>query len=199
MASQQPAAADATPSPGGTTPVQMLCIGLAVASPLAMLLPPRKMDLRFMILSGVFSVSTNRLAYEYTGQSLYSRFSSRVGSAFDTSQPEGIRRTQERIREEKAARRARDEEDRRRSLGLSAAAAAAAAEGGKQNEGEESPPSPGVAGALHRTWMGGEKSGWKERRLEEERKALEEGKGYGDLIMEHIREAFGGSKPDEPK
>jgi hypothetical protein len=47
--------------------------------------------------------------------------------------------------------------------------------------------------------MGGEKSGWKERRLEEERKALEEGKGYGDLIMEHIREAFGGSKPDEPK
>lgn len=41
-------------------------------------------------------------------------------------------------------------------------------------------------GALERVWMAGETEGWKERRLEEERKALQEGKGYGDLIKEHV-------------
>ena len=39
---------------------------------------------------------------------------------------------------------------------------------------------------MERVWMGGETEGWKERRLREEQKALDEGKGYGDLIKEHI-------------
>lgn len=39
---------------------------------------------------------------------------------------------------------------------------------------------------VRRLWMGGESEGWKERRLREEQKALSEGKGYGDLIQEHI-------------
>jgi hypothetical protein len=41
-------------------------------------------------------------------------------------------------------------------------------------------------GIVQRVWMGGESEGWKERRLREEQKALSEGKGYGDLIQEHI-------------
>jgi hypothetical protein len=38
--------------------------------------------------------------------------------------------------------------------------------------------------------MGNEEEGWKERRLREEQKALDEGKGYGDMIKEHIWEVW---------
>ncbi|KAJ8108263.1 hypothetical protein OPT61_g8292 [Boeremia exigua] len=41
-------------------------------------------------------------------------------------------------------------------------------------------------GALKKFWMGGETEGWKERRLEEEKKALQEGKSYTDMIYEQI-------------
>lgn len=49
-------------------------------------------------------------------------------------------------------------------------------------------------GVLGRLWMGGEEEGWKERRLEEERKALEEGKGYTDMILEQIWEVWNWDK-----
>lgn len=47
---------------------------------------------------------------------------------------------------------------------------------------------------LSRIWMGDEKEGWKERRLEEERKALEEGKGYMDMIFEQIWDVWNWDK-----
>jgi hypothetical protein len=55
-------------------------------------------------------------------------------------------------------------------------------------EGEQS------RSALGRLWMGDEKEGWKERRLEEERKALEEGKGYMDMIFEQVWEVWNWDK-----
>ena len=67
-------------------------------------------------------------------------------------------------------------------------------EGGK--EGEEK------RGVLGKVWMGEEKEDWKVRRLEEERKALESGKGYADLIVEQIWDVWnqtwkGGKKAEE--
>ena len=47
-------------------------------------------------------------------------------------------------------------------------------------------------GVLGRIWMGGEDENWKERRMQEERAAMEEGKGYGEVMMEQIREVFRG-------
>lgn len=41
-------------------------------------------------------------------------------------------------------------------------------------------------GVLKKIWMGGETEGWRERRLEEEKQALEEGKSYTDMIYEQI-------------
>ncbi|KAG6303918.1 hypothetical protein E4U09_003762 [Claviceps aff. purpurea] len=73
----------------------------AVIAPLAMLLPPRKLDFRFFILAGTFSLSTNHLAQEYTGHSLYARFGNRVGSAFDNTLPEGAQRTRQLLKEQK--------------------------------------------------------------------------------------------------
>ncbi|KAL7778024.1 hypothetical protein CFE70_004698 [Pyrenophora teres f. teres 0-1] len=49
----------------------------------------------------------------------------------------------------------------------------------ERNDGQEK-------GILSKLWMGDEEEGWKEKRLEEERKALEEGKGYGEMIIEQI-------------
>lgn len=49
-------------------------------------------------------------------------------------------------------------------------------------------------GIFERLWMGDEKEDWKARRLEEERKALEEGKGYTDMILEQIWDVWNWDK-----
>lgn len=59
-------------------------------------------------------------------------------------------------------------------------------------------------GVLSKIWMGDEKEGWRERRLEEEKKALEEGKTYTDMIFEQIWDVWNwdknkGSGGDEGK
>lgn len=41
-------------------------------------------------------------------------------------------------------------------------------------------------GLAEKIWMGEEKEGWKERRVAEDRRKFEEGKGYGDIIMDQI-------------
>lgn len=51
-------------------------------------------------------------------------------------------------------------------------------------------------GVMERVWMGGETEGWKERRLREEQEALDSGKGYGDLIKEHIWDVWTWGKND---
>lgn len=63
-----------------------------------------------------------------------------------------------------------------------------------QNEGYDD---GGVRSLFRKVWMGDEKAGWQKRRLEREREELESGKGYGDMIMEQVREVlpgFGGGK-----
>lgn len=54
-------------------------------------------------------------------------------------------------------------------------------------------------GIAERVWMGGEEEGWKERRLREEAEALAEGKGYGDLIKEHVSDVWSWGKESESK
>lgn len=62
-------------------------------------------------------------------------------------------------------------------------------EKGRRLEGREEEKS-----VLGKLWMGDEKEGWKERRLEEERKAIEEGKGYMDMIFEQVWEVWNWDK-----
>lgn len=66
--------------------------------------------------------------------------------------------------------------------------------GRKDLERREVDEGKGVEGALKKLWMGDEKEGWKERRLEEERKALEEGKTYMDMIFEQIWDVWNWDK-----
>ncbi|PFH62081.1 hypothetical protein XA68_15172 [Ophiocordyceps unilateralis] len=75
----------------------------AIMAPLAMLLPPRRVDIRFVVLFGTFSLATNHLAYEYTGETLLGRFGRRFASVGDL--PDGAKRTQQ------ALKKQRDDDD----------------------------------------------------------------------------------------
>ena len=57
----------------------------------------------------------------------------------------------------------------------------------RQEEDEREKKERGIIGKL---WLGGEGEDWKEKRDQKEKEALEEGKGYGDLIMEQIWEVW---------
>lgn len=70
---------------------------------------------------------------------------------------------------------------------------ASAPEDLKQRIQERQRKETGVAGLARRLWFGSEKEDWKEKRIREEKEALEEGRGYGGLIGDAVREAFGGS------
>ena len=209
----------APPPPDAPRPTDSLfnaiSIGVAVLSPIAMLLPPRKMDLRFFALSAAFSISTNQLAYNYTGQSLYSRFGSRVASAFDTSPPAGVQLARDRLREEKAARLAHEawqqQQQQQQQQGQLPPQSPAPRQQQEQQErknaeqtkanGDDNKTreSKGLADLVKKTWMGDETEGWQQRRAAEERAALEEGKGVGELIADHIRDAFGYRSVDDHK
>ncbi|RDA93435.1 hypothetical protein CP533_2636 [Ophiocordyceps camponoti-saundersi (nom. inval.)] len=70
----------------------------AIITPLAILLPPRRLDLRFAVLFGTFSLATNHLAWEYTGESVWGRLGRRFSSFTDL--PEGAKRTQQVLKEQ---------------------------------------------------------------------------------------------------
>ncbi|MBE3048259.1 hypothetical protein IMZ48_38295 [Candidatus Bathyarchaeota archaeon] len=160
-------------------------MAIAVAAPIAMLMPPRRMDSRFLILSGAFSLSTDQLLKEYTGKGVYGRFQSRVESLTPSGLPERAKETQRRLREERAAVEAGLSDEERKAL-------------------EERRKPGGLRG-----WFGADEGdGWKAKRLEEHQRKMEEGKGISDLIKDHVSEAFGGKgegedegddKPDEKK
>ena len=88
-----------------------------------------------------------------------------------------LREQKEREREQLRRQRGQDEHDT------------------EENQGQ----GQGLMGFARKIWMGRETEGWQKRRAEEERKALEEGKGYGSLIMEHLREAWGADDKGEKK
>ncbi|KYK58681.1 rhomboid family membrane protein [Drechmeria coniospora] len=145
----------------------------AVLSPLVMLLPPRRMDVRFFVLAGTFSLCTNQLAYEYTGRSMYARVSGRLGSVLDPGLPEGAKRTQQLLREQREL----DAAEKRKRAGP-----------------EEKP-----AGLIKDIWMGGEGEDWSKKRAEEHRKSFDEGKGMSDIILEQIADVWSGNWKGDAK
>lgn len=72
--------------------------------------------------------------------------------------------------------------------------------GGLQKKSVEALSGQGVFGELEkekeskgivkRIWYGGEGEDWKEKRDQREKEALENGDGYGGLIMNQIKEVF---------
>jgi hypothetical protein len=122
-----------------------------------------------MIIGSGSFWGVNQLAYDYTGKSIYTRSNERWARILAAGDPlpEKARQNKALMDAERARREAAPSEEQR----------------GRTNEQSE-------RGLVGNIWMGGEREGWRKRRLQEEREALESGKGYGSLIMDYIRDAW---------
>lgn len=146
--------------------VRNLAIGGAIFCPIIIALPPRKLDFYTFSLAVGFYLSADHLVTLNTGRSIVSQFTPTKPMGMPTEKAAEMQRL---LREER--------EKGRRML-----------------SGENGNGSGEEKGMLGRLWMGEEKEGWKEKRLEEERKALEEGKSYTDLIVEQIWDVWNWDK-----
>lgn len=170
MADQTTPTLEGSPELHGTPPlVHNFCIAAAVLSPVMMILPPRRMDWRFFMHSSIFSASTNQLMYDWTGQSIYQRVGARFEAMFPTTLPDQAQKTRQALREERMRREGLTEEQMR------------AIEYKKRSFAE-------------RIWYGKEPEDWDKKRGEEHAKALAEGKGLGDLIVDQVKEVWDGEK-----
>ena len=149
-----------------------VAIGGVILFPTIALLPPRKLDLYTFALSIGFYLSADQLSTSYTNRGLVQNLTPSWGGALPT---EKARETQRSLQSKRAEG---EREDLLRE-------GREALQQGRKETGEGKDK-----GVLNRFWMGDEKAGWKERRLEEERKALEDGKTYTDLILEQIWEVW---------
>lgn len=154
-----------------------------IGSPILIALPPRRLNLNTVALASAFAVSANYLykdKYQNSEDSQDSRQSRGFSNLFNALPTEKAQEVQAKLRasKEAAVRKENGEE------GLEKYQTA------KRFEDRSLP---------EKIWMGSETEGWKEKRLREEQKALDEGKGYGDLIMDHIWEVWNWGKPGDQK
>ncbi|KAF1939713.1 hypothetical protein EJ02DRAFT_467947 [Clathrospora elynae] len=143
-----------------------LAIGGLFLCPVIAVLPPRKLDLYTFSLGIGFYLSADHLCTLRTGRGLVQQLTPMQAMELPT---EKAREMQRILKEEREKSRRTHERQ----------------EGGGKDEDK---------GVLGRLWMGGEKEGWRERRLEEEKKALEEGKTYTDMIFEQIWDVWNWDK-----
>jgi hypothetical protein len=183
------------PSPN-TLQIHNVSLGALIACPIIILLPPRKLDIYTLaLLSGMFA-GGNQLSKEYTGTSMLQRFGNRLESVSGRELPPKAQEMQIRLREEKVRR----EEALAGGRGI----------GEMRRKGEELAERFRVEkeqkqtedrSLLKKVWMGSEGEDWKEKRDTREKEALEEGKGYGGLIMDQIWDVWnwGRDKTEEIK
>lgn len=155
-----------------------------VASPILIAIPPRKLDHLTVLLTGAFCISANHITREQTGRSILDR----LPSSSNKHSPGVFRELPSQQAEEIQAR-------------LRAARDAQIRDGGVTADEMEKLKARQLQekGVARRIWMGSETDGWKERRLQEEQKALAEGKGYGDLIKEYIWDVWTWGQKDDPE
>lgn len=173
-----------------------VALGVTPIALLALFLPPRRLDLRAVILGGVTLWGTNQLVYDYSGTSSFQRFNQRMKALSGTELPEKAQLMQARLRAEKAERARRlqlqeasagllSEEQRR--LVEEQQRGRTTAEGRKEERG-----------LLEKVWMGDSGDDWKEKRDRREKEALSEGGGgYWGLIVDQVSEVWSGKKADD--
>lgn len=165
----------------GTPPVLHYgAIGASILGPIAFLLPSGRKNLASQLQNMLLATGSfwgfNQLAYDYTGKSIVQRSNERWGkifSSFDEGLPTEKARLVKAQLEAQRAEMKQDEAARQEAERL-------------RQEDEESRK----RGLLTRVWMGDESGDWKQRRIEEDKKALESGKGYADIIMDQIWEVW---------
>ncbi|KAK5660128.1 hypothetical protein OQA88_13597 [Cercophora sp. LCS_1] len=168
---------------GTPAPLHTAALVAAVVAPIGIFLPGRRGFSTFQnvfLTSGAFW-AINQLSYDYTGKSVVERSNERWSKVLNSVSAAGDGLPTERAREVRAMLEA---ERRKREEGMSEAQRQMEQERRRKREADE-------RGLLGKIWYGGEGADWKEKRMEEERQRREEGRGYGDLIWEQVKEAFG--------
>ena len=179
--------------------VHNVSLAALIVCPLVMALPPRKFDIYTgLLMTGTF-LGGNQLAWEYTGRSFLDRCKARmqaIQSMGDGSLPEKAKIMQVRLREER--------ERRERREGMQTVYANPVAEKEKKEKVEskvldevrrtKEEEQRRERGIIEKVWLGGEGDDWKAKRDKREREALEEGRGYGGLIMDQIWEVWSWGK-----
>ncbi|KAI0881065.1 uncharacterized protein GGS22DRAFT_173257 [Annulohypoxylon maeteangense] len=168
--------------------IHNIALGVTPIALFALFLPPRRMDLRFVILGGVTLWGTNQLVHDYTGTSTLHRFTQRIAVLTGTELSEKAKETQMRLRLERAQRKLREIRE-----------AEVPAEQRRLVEQQRQRKEEEERGLLKRVWMGDSPDDWKEKRDRKEKEALREGGGgYWGLIVDQISEVWsGGKKKDE--
>ncbi|KAF1814818.1 hypothetical protein P152DRAFT_455857 [Eremomyces bilateralis CBS 781.70] len=178
-----------------------LAKALIIVCPVLLLAPPRKLNVFTLGLSSVWSASLDHQIQEYTGRSMFQHLAPIVFStqASDGLPTEKAREIQRLLREQRESGRTNKAEQDRLQATASRGAVAMPATLVRSETGSqlEEPQQPDKRSVLQKMWMGDEKEGWKERRLQEEREKLAEGKGYWDMMIEQIWEVWSWEKQDE--
>ncbi|KAF1831144.1 hypothetical protein BDW02DRAFT_572322 [Decorospora gaudefroyi] len=149
-----------------------VAIGGLILCPALILLPPRKLDLYTYALGLGFYLSADHLCKVRTGLDIIDQLGTvRFTRRLPTERAEEMHKVLQEERDK--GRRPLERKD----------------PGAEKEE----------KGIFGRIWMGDETEGWKERRLEEERRAVAEGKSYTDVIMEQIWEVWNWDKKKDGK
>ncbi|KAG9242815.1 hypothetical protein BJ878DRAFT_400366, partial [Calycina marina] len=181
-----------------------ISIGALIVGPIIIALPPRKLDFYTIALVGGTFAGGNQVCHEYTGRSIIWRVKDRAKKMSGGELPEKARLVQKRLKEEKA----RHFEE---SLsGAKYVVMAQKEEGGgiPQERGSkvleevekkraETDQDREKQRLVDKIWFGGEGKDWKQKRDQREKEYLEDGRGYGDLIMDQIWEVWNWGKDNK--
>lgn len=174
----------------------------------ALFLPPRRLDVRQLVLGGSALWGVNQLAYDYRGESVLQKYGvtpnpKRLAAGehksreawkekWGTLEPlpsERAAQMQARIRAEKAAR------ERARTTAAATAGLSDAERAAREAEEEKRRAARDRTGRspLEQLWMGDADDDWREKRDRREREALKDGGGgYWGLISDQIGEVWSG-------
>lgn len=176
--------------------IHNVALGAMIVCPVIMLLPPRKVDFYTFGLVVATAWGANQVVQDRTGRSIYDNASRKMGASMGFRLPEEAEKTKERLRVEKAERALRYE--------MSLGGKGFDDEGGEERksrvlelvriEKEREEREKYLPGSVKGVWLGKESEDWKKKRDERERRVLEEGKGYGWLIWDQVKEVYNGGK-----
>lgn len=165
------------------TTIRNISLAALIVCPAIIAVPPRKLDIYTVVLFSGTLFAANNVTGHYTGRSITTRMQDRMARMTTPSLPPAALETQKRLKEERLREKLGSVPEVERQDVL--------VELRRQQEEEDKHAKRGV---LKRIWLGGEDEDWKAKRDQREKEALERGEGYGGLIMDQIKEVFGGAK-----
>jgi hypothetical protein len=180
--------------------IHNIALSALIVCPIVILLPPRKLDIYTLALVGGTFFGANQLTYESTGSSIVNRHMKWMQDVSARDLPPKAVEMQVRLKAEKeyrlaqASQMVKGKEEREGKVLQELAKI-------KEQERVQAVEKEKDRGLVEKIWMGSEGDDWKAKRDQREKEALQDGRGYGGLIMDQIWEVWnwGRDKAEEVK